>query len=171
LPDCGWTVIYKNAKAAYQYLHDFLKNGMCLKDRKEWMGIDIHCKDIYPTAFLWAQHTAIHFRGTILGSQLPEAAAAVCREEELVSTCPSGSAARTPSVRMRMPLTGTTASVLFFFLGIFLVYIFNAIPKVPHTHPPNPLPTHSPILALAFPCTGAYKVCVSNGPLFPVMAD
>lgn len=51
---------------------------MCLKDRKEWMGIDIHCKDIYPTAFLWAQHTAIHFRGTILGSQLPEAAAAVC---------------------------------------------------------------------------------------------
>jgi hypothetical protein len=26
-------------------------------------------------------------------------------------------------------------------------------------------------LALVFPCTGAYKVCVSNGPLFPVMAD
>jgi hypothetical protein len=26
-------------------------------------------------------------------------------------------------------------------------------------------------LVLAFPCTGAYKVCVSNGPLFPVMAD
>jgi hypothetical protein len=24
----------------------------------------------------------------------------------------------------------------FFKLGIFLVYIFNAIPKVPHTHPP-----------------------------------
>jgi hypothetical protein len=24
-------------------------------------------------------------------------------------------------------------------------------------------------LALAFPCTGAYKVCVSNGPLFPVI--
>jgi hypothetical protein len=59
----------------------------------------------------------------------------------------------------------------FFFLGIFLVYIFNAIPKVPHTHPPNPLPTHSPSLALAFPCTGAYKVCKSNGPLFAVMAD
>jgi hypothetical protein len=67
--------------------------------------------------------------------------------------------------------------ILFFFfiiflkLGIFLVYIFNAIPKVPHTHPPNPLPTHSPFLALAFPCTGAYKVCKSNGPLFAVMAD
>jgi hypothetical protein len=59
----------------------------------------------------------------------------------------------------------------FFKLGIFLVYISNAIPKVPHTHPPNPLPTHSPFLALAFPCTGAYKVCKSKGPLFPVMAD
>jgi hypothetical protein len=61
--------------------------------------------------------------------------------------------------------------LLFLLLGIFLVYIFNAIPKVPHTHPPNPLPTHSPFLALVFPCTGAYKVCKSNGPLFAVMAD
>jgi hypothetical protein len=59
----------------------------------------------------------------------------------------------------------------FFLLGVFLVYIFNAIPKVPHTHHPTPLPTHSPFLALAFPCTGAYKVCKSNGPLFAVMAD
>jgi hypothetical protein len=65
-----------------------------------------------------------------------------------------------------------TPVIWFFFkLGIFLIYIFNAIPKVPHTHPPNPLPTHSPFLALAFPCTGAYKVCKSNGPLFAVMAD
>jgi hypothetical protein len=55
-----------------------------------------------------------------------------------------------------------------FLLGIFLIYISNAIPKVPHTHPRTPLPTHSPFLALAFPCTGAYKVCRSNGPLFPV---
>jgi hypothetical protein len=58
-----------------------------------------------------------------------------------------------------------------FLLGIFLIYISNAIPKIPHTHSPTPLPTHSPFLALAFPCTGAYKVCKSNGPLFPVMAD
>jgi hypothetical protein len=57
--------------------------------------------------------------------------------------------------------------LLFFLLRIFLNYISNAIPKVPHT----PLPTHSNFLALAFPCTGAYKVCLSNGPLFPVMAD
>jgi hypothetical protein len=26
-------------------------------------------------------------------------------------------------------------------------------------------------LALAFPCTGAYKVCKTKGPLFPVIAD
>jgi hypothetical protein len=62
-------------------------------------------------------------------------------------------------------------SIVYFLLGIFLIYISNAIPKVPHTHPPTPLPTHAPFLALAFPCTGAYKVCKSNGPLFPVMAD
>jgi hypothetical protein len=45
-------------------------------------------------------------------------------------------------------LTGITEKYSFFFffllLGIFLVYIFNAIPKVPHTHPPNPLPPTSP---------------------------
>jgi hypothetical protein len=57
----------------------------------------------------------------------------------------------------------------YFLLRIFLDYISNAIPIVPHTLPPTPLPTHSHFLALAFPCTGAY--CVSNGPLFPVMAD
>jgi hypothetical protein len=56
-------------------------------------------------------------------------------------------------------------------LGIFLIYISNAIPKVPHTLPPTPLPTPSHFLALAFPCTGAYRVCKSNGPLFPVMAN
>jgi hypothetical protein len=64
-----------------------------------------------------------------------------------------------------------TYSFFFFLLGIVLVYISNAIPKVPHTHPHNPLPTHSPFLALAFPCTGAYKVCKSNRPPFAVMAD
>ena len=60
----------------------------------------------------------------------------------------------------------------FFLLRIFLNYISNAIPNVPHTlPPPTPLSTHSHFLALAFPCTGAYKVCLINGPLFPVMAD
>ena len=35
---------------------------------------------------------------------------------------------------------------------------------------PAPLPTHSYFLALAFPYTGAYKVCKTKAPLFPVMA-
>jgi hypothetical protein len=59
---------------------------------------------------------------------------------------------------------------LYFLLGIFLIYTSNAIPKVPHTLPSTPLPTHSYFLSLTFPCTGAYKVYKSNGPLFPVMA-
>ena len=46
---------------------------------------------------------------------------------------------------------------IYFLLGIFLIYISNVIPKVPHS-----LPTHSHFLALAFPCTGAYKVCKPN---------
>jgi hypothetical protein len=72
-----------------------------------------------------------------------------------------------------IPLFLSFFNILFlnFLLGIFLVYIFNAIPKVPHTHPHNPLPTYSPFLALGFPCTGTYKVCKSNGPLFEVMAE
>ena len=41
---------------------------------------------------------------------------------------------------------------------------------IPFPHP-APLPTHSRFLVLAFPCTGAYKVCNTKGPLFPVMAD
>ena len=36
---------------------------------------------------------------------------------------------------------------------------------------PAPLPTHSPFLALAFPCIGAYKVCNTKRPFFPVKAD
>jgi hypothetical protein len=43
--------------------------------------------------------------------------------------------------------------------------------KSPIPSPPLPYPPIPIFLALAFPCTGAYKVCVSNGPLFPVMAD
>jgi hypothetical protein len=60
--------------------------------------------------------------------------------------------------------------------SIFIRYLahlhFQCYTKSPQYPPtPTPLPTHSPFLALAFPCTGTYKVCVSNRPLFPVMAD
>ena len=59
-----------------------------------------------------------------------------------------------------------------FLLGIFFSYISNVIPKVPHTLPaPALLPTHFHFLTLVFPCTGAYKVCKTRGPLFPMMAD
>jgi hypothetical protein len=63
-----------------------------------------------------------------------------------------------------------------FIFSIFIRYLahlhFQCYTKSPPYPPtPTPLPTHSPFLALAFPCTGAYKVCVSNGPLFSVMAD
>ena len=38
--------------------------------------------------------------------------------------------------------------------------------KSPITSPHTPLTTHSHFLALAFPCTEEYKVCMTNGPLF-----
>jgi hypothetical protein len=57
-----------------------------------------------------------------------------------------------------------------FLLGIYFIYISNAIPKVPYA-PPAPLPTHSHFLALVFPCTGAYKVGKTKGLLFLMMAD
>jgi hypothetical protein len=62
------------------------------------------------------------------------------------------------------------------FFSIFIRYLahlhFQCYTKSPPYPPtPTPLPTHSPFLALLFPCTGAYKVCLSNGPLFPVMAN
>jgi hypothetical protein len=63
----------------------------------------------------------------------------------------------------------------FFFFNIFITYFpqlhFQCYPKVPHALPTTSLPTHSHFLALVFPCTGAYKVCMSNGLLFPVMAN
>jgi hypothetical protein len=52
---------------------------------------------------------------------------------------------------------------ILFLLGIFLVYIFNAIPKVCHTHPPNPLPTHSPILGWGSPVLGHIKFASAMG--------
>ena len=67
-------------------------------------------------------------------------------------------------------------SLLFFFFFFLIVYLFHlhfqCYPKSPpHALPPTPLPTYSHFLALAFPCTEAYKVCTTNGPLFPLMAD
>jgi hypothetical protein len=68
-----------------------------------------------------------------------------------------------------------TPFLLLLLSDIFFIYISSAIPKVPynfHPHPhPAPLPTHCHFLALVFPCIGAYKVCKTKGPLFPMMAN
>jgi hypothetical protein len=59
-----------------------------------------------------------------------------------------------------------------FLLDIFFIYISNAILIVPYKLPPPCSPTHPfPLLALALPCTGAYNVCNTKGPLFRVMAN
>jgi hypothetical protein len=57
-------------------------------------------------------------------------------------------------------------------LDIF-IYISNAIQKkIPYTLPLPCSLTHSlQLLALKFPCTGAYKVYKTKGPLFPMMAN
>jgi hypothetical protein len=66
--------------------------------------------------------------------------------------------------------------LILLFLNIFY-YVFSSITfpmlsqKSPIPSPPLPYPPIPIFLALVFPCTEAYKVCVSNGPLFPVMAD
>jgi hypothetical protein len=57
-----------------------------------------------------------------------------------------------------------------FLLGIFFIYISNAIPKVPYTlplpcSPMHPLPLLGPGVLLY--CT----VCSTKEPLFPMMAD
>jgi hypothetical protein len=41
--------------------------------------------------------------------------------------------------------------------------------SITRPHRPSPLPTHSHFLALAFPFTGAYKVCKIKGPFFPII--
>jgi hypothetical protein len=63
-----------------------------------------------------------------------------------------------------------------FFPPIFISYSlhlhFKCYPERPYTLPPPlpypPTPTSWP---RCFPCTGAYKVCKTKGPLFPMMAD
>jgi hypothetical protein len=72
----------------------------------------------------------------------------------------------------RYPLA--SASIYLFIYLFIITYFpqlhFQCYPKSPPYPTPTPLPTHSHFLPLVFPCTGAYKVCMSNGLLFPVMA-
>jgi hypothetical protein len=61
---------------------------------------------------------------------------------------------------------GTHPHQILYFIYIFITYFpqlhFQCYPKSPPYPPPTPLPTHSHFLALALPCTGAYKVCMSK---------
>jgi hypothetical protein len=91
---------------------------------------------------------------------------------EEVLTVNGENAKKTMGLDYYIGLDSSFFSSSIFLLDIFFIYISNAIPKVPYSLPcPAPLPTHSHFLALAFPCTGAYKVCMTMGPLFPMMAD
>jgi hypothetical protein len=64
------------------------------------------------------------------------------------------------------PIPSPYTSLFFPFFIRYLAHLhFQCYTKSPPYPPtPTPLPTHSPFLALAFPCTGAYKVCKPNGP-------
>jgi hypothetical protein len=56
----------------------------------------------------------------------------------------------------------------FFFSPLFTFQMLSQ--KFPIPSPCRaPLPTHSYFLALAFPCTGAYKVCKTKGTLFSML--
>jgi hypothetical protein len=55
-------------------------------------------------------------------------------------------------------------SFLFYLLGIFLLYISNAIPKVPHTHPPPiPYPLTPPFWPWRSPVLGHIKFASPKG--------
>jgi hypothetical protein len=79
---------------------------------------------------------------------------------------------RLEHLKMKKEILKPVAICFFFsFFKIFLIRYFPQfhLQRYPKSHPYTP--THSHFLALAFPCTGAYKVCKSNGPLFTVMAE
>jgi hypothetical protein len=59
--------------------------------------------------------------------------------------------------------TYRTLFIYLFLLGIFLVYIFNAIPKVPHTHPPIAYPPTPPFWPWRSPVLGHIKFASPMG--------
>ena len=56
--------------------------------------------------------------------------------------------------------------ILFYYYWVFISFTFPMLPQ----KSPTPSHTHSHLLALVFLYTKAYKVCTTNGPLFPLMA-
>jgi hypothetical protein len=71
------------------------------------------------------------------------------------------------------PCSGMSFHVVYhYYYYVFSSFTFSLLSQkspIPSHH--TPLPTHSHFLALVFPYTEAHKVCMTNGPLFPLMAD
>jgi hypothetical protein len=62
--------------------------------------------------------------------------------------------------------------IYIYIIRYFLYLHFKCYPESSlYTPHPAPLSTHSHFLDLDFPCTGAYKVFKTKGPLFPMMAN
>jgi hypothetical protein len=61
--------------------------------------------------------------------------------------------------------------MFFFFNSVFSSFTFPMLSRKSPIPSAHSRPTHSHFLALAFPCTGAYKVCKTNGTLFTMMAN
>jgi hypothetical protein len=61
--------------------------------------------------------------------------------------------------------------IFFHFLLDFFSFTFQMLSQKSLIPSPRPAPLHTHYLALAFPCTGACKVCKTKGPLFPMMAN
>jgi hypothetical protein len=78
---------------------------------------------------------------------------------------------------LRDHCTGSPVVSFFSFFKIFFIITYfpqlhlECHPKSPPYPPPLPYPPIPIFLALAFPYTGAYKVCTTNEPLFPLMAN
>ncbi|EDL01020.1 mCG146988 [Mus musculus] len=72
--------------------------------------------------------------------------------------------------RQQMQFFSFISKVFFFFIRYFTFQMLSRKFPIPSSQP-APRSTHSHFLALAFPCTGAYKVCNTKGPLFPVMVN
>jgi hypothetical protein len=117
----------------------------------------------------WVMHLLLSLATGVLSTELTQ------REEEKVPTKFSYTSSFILwHVCPHTLLNNTNNNNIFFpFFIRYLTHLhFQCYTKSPPYPPtPTPLPTHSPFLALVFPCTGAYKVCKFNGPLFPVMAD
>jgi hypothetical protein len=101
----------------------------------------------------------------------------ICKNKIFVLMAQCGQLTETETTAVINKTLLPLVKIFFFFLNnllldIFFIYISNAILKVPYTLCLPCSPTHPPhFLALAFPCTGTYKVCNTKGPLLPVLAD